>query len=136
GKSSYGYTTKVPSTLKTATAILLFVTSERKRTRQMQTPAQSRSANVKTGVIAANGRRALRPVSRAKKANKLSDGAATIAIESSKPSKSAPPSSVGMFSPGEARCDRWQELAHAAQTLVAQSSAGAATKETLAVVEA
>src|SRR3954447_21022157 len=54
---------------------------------------------------------------------------------SSKASKSASPSSVGMFSPGEARCDRWQELAHAAQTLVAQSSSGSATKDTLAVVE-
>src|SRR6188768_2357401 len=45
-------------------------------------------------------------------------------------------SSVGMFSPGEARCDRWQDLAHAGQTLVAQSSSGTATKETLATVEA
>ena len=41
-----------------------------------------------------------------------------------------------MFSPGEARCDRWQELAHAAQTLVAQSSSGSSTKETLGTVEA
>ncbi len=41
-----------------------------------------------------------------------------------------------MFSAGEARCDRWQEMAHAAQTLVAQSSSGASTKETLATVEA
>ena len=41
-----------------------------------------------------------------------------------------------MFSAGEARCDRWQDLAHAAQTLVAQSSSGASTKETLAKVEA
>jgi arginine decarboxylase len=41
-----------------------------------------------------------------------------------------------MFSAGEARCDRWQELAHAAQTLVAQSSSGSSTKETLAAVEA
>src|SRR5258708_15104259 len=40
-----------------------------------------------------------------------------------------------MFSAGEARCDRWQELAHAAQTLVAQSSSGSSTKETLAAVE-
>src|SRR5439155_618562 len=36
---------------------------------------------------------------------------------------------------GEARCDRWQELAHAAQTLVAQASSGSSTKETLAEVE-
>ena len=41
-----------------------------------------------------------------------------------------------MFSAGEARCDRWQDLAHAAQTLVAQSSSGTSTKETLAKVEA
>ncbi len=41
-----------------------------------------------------------------------------------------------MFSPGEARCDRWQELAHAAQTLLAQSSSGSSTKETLAKLEA
>ena len=41
-----------------------------------------------------------------------------------------------MFSAGEARCDRWQDLAHAGQTLVAQSSSGASTRETLAKVEA
>ena len=41
-----------------------------------------------------------------------------------------------MFSPGEARCDRWQDLAHAGQTLVAQSSSDSSTKETLATVEA
>jgi arginine decarboxylase len=41
-----------------------------------------------------------------------------------------------MFSAGEARCDRWQDLAHAGQTLVAQSSSGASTKETLAKLEA
>jgi arginine decarboxylase len=40
-----------------------------------------------------------------------------------------------MFSAGEARCDRWQDLAHAAQTLVAQSSSGSSAKETLAKVE-
>jgi hypothetical protein len=41
-----------------------------------------------------------------------------------------------MFSAGEARCDRWQDLAHAGQTLVAQSSSDSSTKETLATVEA
>jgi len=41
-----------------------------------------------------------------------------------------------MFSAGEARCDRWQDLAHAAQTLVAQSSSGASTGETLGKMEA
>ena len=56
--------------------------------------------------------------------------------QSSKTSKSTSHSSVGMFSPGEARCDRWQELAHAGQTLVAQSSSDSSTKETLATVEA
>src|SRR6476469_378409 len=55
--------------------------------------------------------------------------------QSSKTSKSPSRYSVGMFSAGEARCDRWQDLAHAAQTLVAQSSSGASTKETLAKVE-
>jgi len=41
-----------------------------------------------------------------------------------------------MFSAGEARCDRWQEMAHAAQTLVAQSSSGSPSKDTLREVEA
>ena len=40
-----------------------------------------------------------------------------------------------MFSAGEARCDRWQEMAHAAQTLVAQTSSGAATDDTLDTIE-
>src|SRR5258705_1175646 len=55
--------------------------------------------------------------------------------QSSKTSKSPSRYSVGMFSAGEARCDRWQELAHAAQTLVAQSSSGLSAKETLGTVE-
>jgi len=59
-----------------------------------------------------------------------------MSTQSSKTSKSISRYSVGMFSPGEARCDRWQDLAHAAQTLVAQSLSGASTKETLAKVEA
>src|SRR3954467_10166239 len=57
-----------------------------------------------------------------------------MSTQSPKTSKSQ--SSVGMFSAGEARCDRWQELAHAGQALVAQSCAGSSTKETLANVEA
>ena len=57
-------------------------------------------------------------------------------IQSPKTSKSPSHYSVGMFSAGEARCDRWQDLAHAAQTLVAQSSSGASIKEMLAKVEA
>src|SRR6187397_3387819 len=56
--------------------------------------------------------------------------------QSSKKSKSPSRYSVGVFSAGEARCDRWQDLAHAGQTLVAQSSSGSSTKETLAKVEA
>jgi arginine/lysine/ornithine decarboxylase len=59
-----------------------------------------------------------------------------MSTQSSKTSKSPSRYSVGMFSAGEARCDRWQELAHAGQTLVAQSSSGSSTKETLATVEA
>ena len=59
-----------------------------------------------------------------------------MATQSPKTSKPSSQSSVGMFSAGEARCDRWQDLAHAAQTLVAQSSSGSSTKETLAAVEA
>jgi arginine decarboxylase len=58
-----------------------------------------------------------------------------MATQSSKTSKSPSRYSVGMFSAGEARCDRWQDLAHAAQALVAQSLSGASTKETLAKVE-
>ncbi|MGH7937959.1 MAG: decarboxylase, partial [Bryobacteraceae bacterium] len=41
-----------------------------------------------------------------------------------------------MFSAGEARCDRWQEMAHAAQTLVAQSSSGSPSKEMVTEAEA
>ncbi len=59
-----------------------------------------------------------------------------MSIQSSKASKSPSRYSVGMFSAGEARSDRWQELAHAAQTLVAQASSGSSAKETLATVEA
>src|SRR5436190_18352341 len=60
----------------------------------------------------------------------------TMSTQSPKTSKSPSRYSVGMFSAGEARCDRWQDLAHAAQTLVAQSSSAASTKETLAKMEA
>ena len=81
----------------------------------MQIPKLGLKSSVST-----NGRRAIRPSSRAKKPNKASDQTKTMSTQSPKTSKS--PSSVGMFSPGEARCDRWQELAHAGQTLVAQSS--------------
>src|SRR6516165_5453941 len=59
-----------------------------------------------------------------------------MATQSSKTSKSPSRHSVGMFSAGEARCDRWQEMAHAAQTLVAQSSSGSSSNQMLAEVEA
>src|SRR5205823_3903801 len=59
----------------------------------------------------------------------------TMSAPPPKAAKSPSRYSVGMFSPGEARCDRWQELAHAAQTLVAQASSGSSTKETFAAVE-
>src|SRR5437899_11202245 len=59
-----------------------------------------------------------------------------MSTPSPKAAKSSSRYSIGMFSAGEARCDRWQEMAHAGQTLVAQSSSGASTKETLATVEA
>src|SRR3954470_6365552 len=69
------------------------------------------------------------------RAKKRNQPPLTIASPSPKTSKATAPSSVGMFSPGEARSDRWQELAHAAQTLVAQSSSGSSTRETFAAVE-
>src|SRR6266576_3043310 len=82
------------------------------------------------------GRRVIRPLSRANKRNKSSNHTTTMSTPSPKAAKSPSRYSVGMFSAGEARCDRWQELAHAAQTLVAQVSSGSSTKETLATVEA
>ena len=92
--------------------------------------------NVSRDKTRGHERRAIRPPSGAKKINKSSDQSKTMSTQSPKTSKSTSQSSVGMFSPGEARCDRWQELAHAGQTLVAQSSSGSSTKETLAAVEA
>src|SRR5205823_2892899 len=82
----------------------------------------------------ARGRRVIRPLSRANKRNKSSNHT-TMSTPSPKAVKSPSRYSTGMFSAGEARCDRWQELAHAAQTLVAQSSSGSSTRETLASVE-
>jgi arginine decarboxylase len=55
---------------------------------------------------------------------------------SAKAANSTSSSSVGMFSAGEARSDRWQELSHAAQTLAAQSAAGSSTNETSVATEA
>src|SRR5436190_19080712 len=106
----------------------------------MQTPTLTKSIDLKNSVSPANARghrrRVMRQLSRAKKTNKSSDETITMSTQSPRTSKSPSQSSVGMFSAGEARCDRWQELAHAAQTLVAQSSSGSSTKETLAAVEA
>ncbi len=84
----------------------------------------------------ARGRRVIRPLSRANKRNKSSNHTTTMSPPSPKAAKSSSRYAIGMFSAGEARCDRWQELAHAGQTLVAQSSSGASTTETLATVEA
>src|SRR6266404_9823851 len=92
---------------------------------QMQIPTPSKPIALRNPVSPANGRghgrRAIHPLSRAKKTNKSPDQAITMSTQSSKTSKSTSQSTVGMFSAGEARCDRWQELAHAGQTLVAQS---------------
>src|SRR5438045_735529 len=59
-----------------------------------------------------------------------------MSTQSSKTSTQPSRYSVGMFSAGEARCDRWQELAHAAQTLVAQSSSGSSNRDKPTEVEA
>src|SRR5437899_12000380 len=59
-----------------------------------------------------------------------------MSTPSPKAAKSSSRYSIGMFSAGEARCDRGQELAHAGQTLVAQSSSGASTTETRGTVAA
>src|SRR5438477_3538036 len=82
----------------------------------------------------ARGPRVIRPLSRANKRNKSSNHTITMSTPSPKAAKSSSRYSVGMFSAGEARCDRWQELAHAGQTLVAQTASGASTPETLATV--
>ena len=106
----------------------------------MQTPISIKAAGGKRFHSARDGhsraRRVTTASSRASKAKKPSNGKVTVATLPAPTSKPASRYSVGMFSPGEARCDRWQELAHAGQTLVAQSAAGSATKETLAAVEA
>src|SRR5213075_1774667 len=105
----------------------------------MQTPTLTKSTDLKNSVSPANARghrrRTIRQLSRAKKTNKSSDETITMSTQSPRTSKSPSQSSVGMFSAGEARCDRWQEMAHAAQTLVAQSSSGSSIRETLATVQ-
>src|SRR4051812_613319 len=105
----------------------------------MQTPTPIRSANLKSLIsvspVQGNGRPAIRPLVRAKKTIR-SEQVVTKTAQSPKAHQSASRSSIGMFSAGEARCDRWQELAHAAQTLVAQSSAKSPNSETVTTVEA
>lgn len=59
-----------------------------------------------------------------------------MATSPTKSTKSTEGYRTGMFSAGEARCDRWQDLAHAAQALVAKASAGAPVDETLARIDA
>src|SRR5256886_8384799 len=115
--------------------------SKRRVIDQVQTRTLTKSIDLKNPVRPANTRghrrRIIRQLSRAKKTNKSSDETIkTMSIQSSKTSKSPSRYSVGMFSAGEARCDRWQDLAHAAQTLVAQASSGSSTQETLATAEA
>ncbi len=103
----------------------------------MKIETQLRSADLKD-IFRATGTRARgrRGILLTKKANEPPNGTITPPAQSSKTTKSSSRYSIGMFSAGEARCDRWQELAHAGQTLVAQSSSGASTTETLATVEA
>src|SRR5213082_611675 len=104
----------------------------------MKTP-QTKPADLNDLFRATDARargRVIRPLSRANKRNKASNHTTTMSTPSPKAAKSSSRYSIGMFSAGEARCDRWQELAHAGQTLVAQSSSGASTTETLATVEA
>src|SRR5438046_7750705 len=103
----------------------------------MKIETQLRSADLKD-IFRATGTRARgrRGILQVTKPNKSSNGPITQPAPSLKTTKSSSRYSIGMFSAGEARCDRWQEMAHAAQTLVAQSSSGASTKETLATVEA
>jgi arginine decarboxylase len=105
----------------------------------MQTPSLIKSGDGKHVMRAtaarAQGERVVPPTSRARKANKRLDRDLTSASKAPEPNKSSSRYSVGMFGAGEARCDRWQELAHAGQTLVAQISSGASTTETLATVD-
>src|SRR3954471_15429748 len=78
----------------------------------------------------------MKPPAKNFRSKKRAQPLATMPAPSPKASKSTAPSSIGMFSAGEARSDRWQELAHAAQTLAAQNSSGSSTKEAFAAAEA
>jgi arginine decarboxylase len=104
----------------------------------MLKPALSKSNGGKNNLRAAaraRGARAARPASRARNGHTRSDGAVSSTEPEAKPEKASSPYSIGMFSAGEARSDRWQELAHAAQTLVARSLDGGSSEETLASVD-
>jgi hypothetical protein len=104
----------------------------------MKIETQIRSVGLKDSFSTTEARgngRAVRLLSQARKVKKSGGGAIAISAISAKPNKPSSRYSVGMFSAGEARCDRWQEMAHAAQTLVAQSSSGSSLRETLATVQ-
>src|SRR5204862_8074865 len=102
----------------------------------MKIETQTRTAGLKNLITETNGRsRGVRAIAQSKKTDRRSD-VPIIPTALPKASKSSTRNSVGMFSPGEARCDRWQEMAHAAQTLVAQSSSGSPSKDKLTEAEA
>src|SRR5258707_13091260 len=81
----------------------------------------------------ARGRRVIRPLSSPNQRNKSSNHTITMSTPSPKAAKSSSRYSIGMFSAGEARCHRWQELAHPRQTLPAQASSDVPTVETLVI---
>src|SRR4051794_6656557 len=77
----------------------------------------------------------MKPPAKNFRPKKRNHPAMTMPTASQKASKATAPSSVGMFSAGEARSDRWQELAHVAQALAAQGSSESSA-ETVASAEA
>jgi arginine decarboxylase len=105
----------------------------------MQTPTMIKTAGGKraqgTGEGRSHVRRATPTSARATKSKKPSNGNQAITSPPATTLKPASRYSVGMFSPGEARCDRWQALAHTAQTLAARAAAGSSTEETLTTIK-
>jgi arginine decarboxylase len=103
----------------------------------MQTPTSIKARGGTRFKSATDGHRNTRRATsaRARKTTKASYEDETV--ESAPPTISKPTTryAVGMFSPGEARCDRWQALAHAAQTLVARAAAGSSTEETVTAIK-
>src|SRR6478736_192644 len=99
----------------------------------MQTPTSIKAQNGTRFKSATDGHRNMRRATsaRARKTTKASYEDETV--------KSAPPTiskptthyAIGMFSPDEARCDRWQTLTHATQTLIAHAAANSSTKKTV-----